>query len=184
MTDVWADQATLDAFRTDLYACFDRRADALFELVDAALTAGPQPSLAHLSLEPGHRRGWGSLYAALRHGEIDLARLRGLLDRHALDADRPIYAVDVSVWPRCDADTSPGRALYYHPSRHTNGVPAVPGWAYQWIAQLSWARDSWTAPLDVQRLAPDQKPTTVAIQQIRALYTRLPAGGPTPTFII
>ncbi len=57
MTDVWADQATLDAFRTDLYACFDRRADALFELVDAALTAGPQPSLAHLSLEPGHRRG-------------------------------------------------------------------------------------------------------------------------------
>ncbi len=61
MIDALAAQAALDAFRTDLYACFDRRADALFDLVDAALTAGPQPSLAHLSLEPGHRRGWGSL---------------------------------------------------------------------------------------------------------------------------
>ena len=111
MTDACAAQATRDAFRTDLYACFDRRADALLELVDAALTAGPQPSLAHLSLEPVHQRGWGSLYAALRHGEIDLARLRGLRDRHPFDDDRPIHAVAVSVSPRCDAVTSPGRAL-------------------------------------------------------------------------
>ncbi len=89
MIDVCAAQASLDAFRTDRYACFDRRADALFELVDAARTAGPQLSLAHLRLETVHRRGWGSLYAALRHSEIDLARLRGLLDHHPVDVDRP-----------------------------------------------------------------------------------------------
>ena len=46
----------LRAFRDSLYRCFDRRADALFELGDALLTAGVVPSPVHLSLEPAHRR--------------------------------------------------------------------------------------------------------------------------------
>ncbi len=66
----------LRTFRTDLYACFERRRDALFELTDAAMTAGLIPALVHLSLETPHRRGWGSLYAALVEGRIDAAALR------------------------------------------------------------------------------------------------------------
>jgi hypothetical protein len=42
----------LSAFRSQLHACFSKRADALFDLTDAILTAGPQLSLVHLSLEP------------------------------------------------------------------------------------------------------------------------------------
>jgi hypothetical protein len=61
----------LRAFRNSLYRCFDRRADALFELADALLTAGTVPSPVHLSLAPAHRRGWGSLYAALSRGRIE-----------------------------------------------------------------------------------------------------------------
>ena len=57
--------ARLGGFRTELHACFTRRADALFELGDALLCAQAVPSLPHLSLEPVHRRGWGSSYAAL-----------------------------------------------------------------------------------------------------------------------
>ncbi len=120
----------LRAFRDSLYGCFDRRADALFELTDALLTAGAVPSPVHLSLEPSHRRGWGSLYAALDRGRIDAEALLELLARHPLavgDGDggggggggeTPVYAVDVSVWSRCDAESSPERGLYYHPSRH------------------------------------------------------------------
>jgi hypothetical protein len=37
----------------------------------------------------------------------------------------PVYAVDVSVWPRCDAECSPLRGFYYHPSRHSAGQPIV-----------------------------------------------------------
>ena len=59
---------TLRAFRNSLYRCFDRRADALFELTDALLTAASFPSPPHLSLAAVHRRGWGSLYAALSMG--------------------------------------------------------------------------------------------------------------------
>ena len=44
-------------FRHSLRRCFDRRADALFELSDAILTvASAVPSPVHLSLEPPHRR--------------------------------------------------------------------------------------------------------------------------------
>jgi hypothetical protein len=50
----------LGAFRERFHGCLDRRADALFELCDAVLTAGNAPSPAHLSLAPAHRRGWGS----------------------------------------------------------------------------------------------------------------------------
>jgi hypothetical protein len=48
----------LRTFRDSLYRCFERRADALFELTDALLTAaGTVPSPVHLSLVPAHRRG-------------------------------------------------------------------------------------------------------------------------------
>src|SRR5215211_8586141 len=53
-----------------------------------------------------------------------------------LRGESPVYAVDVSVWPRCDAECSPERGYYYHPSRHSAGQPIVAGWAYQWIARL------------------------------------------------
>ena len=73
----------LVALRAGLYAWFGRRRDALFERSDAALSAHAHPSLAHLSLAPLHRRGWGSVYAALRRGEIGEEALRALLARTA-----------------------------------------------------------------------------------------------------
>jgi len=175
--------AVLRDFRADLYACLGRRRDALFDLADALISGGPVLSPAHLSLEPAHRRGWGSLYAALARGEIDAEALRALLARHPLAAGPPIYAVDVSVWPRCDAEASPERGYYYHPSRHSAGQPIVAGWAYQWVAQLGLTRDSWTAPLDVRRVHPSENTNAVAGAQIKALVARLPAGGSAPLFV-
>ena len=173
----------LQAFRTALYACFGRRADALFELCDAVLTAGLVPSPAHLSLESVHRRGWGSLYAALARGEIQIDALRALLVASPLEDERAIYAVDVSVWPRCDAEASPGRGYYYHPSRHSAGQPIVAGWAYQWVAQLGLSRESWTAPVDVQRLHPAENANAVAAAQIRRLTAVRPAANQVPLFV-
>ncbi len=180
--------ASLDALRTfrdSLYRCFERRADALFELTDALLTAGAVPSPVHLSLEPYHRRGWGSLYAALDRGQIDEEALRGLLARRPLaGGEPPVYAVDVSVWARCDAESSPERGYYYHPSRHSAGQPIVAGWAYQWIAQLGFfAGESWTAPVDVRRLRPEGNANSGAAEQVKALLGRLPTGGALPLFV-
>jgi hypothetical protein len=176
--------ARLQAFRAELHACCTRRADALVDLADALLSVpGPVASLPHLSLEPAHRRGWGSLYAALACGRIDGERLRDLLAGHPLAGGRPVYAVDVTTWPRCDAECSPERGLYYHPSRHSAGQPIVAGWAFQWICQLGFARDSWTAPVDAARLHPLDDTDQTAAAQVRALLGRLPAGGPVPLFV-
>src|SRR5687767_5363414 len=80
--------ASLRTFRARLYALFDKRADALFELTDAVLTAGHVASPPHLSLALVHRRGWGSLYAALAQGSFDEEALKHLLIHHSLAPDR------------------------------------------------------------------------------------------------
>ena len=143
----------LQAFRYSLYDCLHPRSDALFELADAILAAHDAvPSPVHLSLQAPHRRDWGSLYAALDRGRIDYEALRNLLARLPLagaEGEAPVYAVDVSVWARCDAETSPQRGYCYHPSRHSAGQPIqFAGWAYQFVAQLNFVRESWTAPVD------------------------------------
>ena len=116
-------------FRNEVYACCTRRRDALFDLVDALLTAGTVPSPVHLSLAPSHRRGWGRPYAALAPGRLDVAALRALLARQPLAAGQRLSAVDCSVWVRDDAETSPARGFYSHPSRHAAGQPIVAGWS-------------------------------------------------------
>lgn len=109
----------LDRFRSDVYECFDRRGDALSELIDA-VTCGVAPvrDLARLSLEPAHRRGHGALYDALNAGCIDVGRLRGVIAGVRLPKvigpdgrERIVLAVDVSNWLRPDAATSPDRSF-------------------------------------------------------------------------
>jgi hypothetical protein len=147
------------------------------------LAADAVGSLPHLSLQAPHRRRWGSLYDALSAGRIDAAALQALLTRHATGDGPAVYAVDLSVWPRCDAEASPERGFYYHPSRHSAGQPIVAGWAYQWLARLSVDRDSWTAPHDVRRVPPTGNAHTVAVEQITALIAQQPPSAATPLFV-
>ena len=118
--------AELGATRRRLHGCFGPRADALFELTDALLTTGTVPSPPHLSLAPAHRRGWGSLYAALSKGRVDDRGLKDLLSRRPLEGGAPgdpqTYAVDVSVWPRC---ATPKRAPREDTTTIRPGTPQI-----------------------------------------------------------
>lgn len=178
----------LRAFREMLHGCMVWRADSLFELCDAVLTAGHVPSPPHLSLAAVHRRGWGSLYAALSKGDLDAETLRGLLANSSVEdtgakGSTPVYALDVTSWPRCDAETSPERGYLYHPSRHSSGQPIVAGWAYQLIAGLSFERDSWVAPVDARRVEPQEDTDKVAAKQVQQLVDRLPDQDDEPLFV-
>jgi hypothetical protein len=59
----------------------------------------------------------------------------------------------------------------------------IAGWAYQWICQLSFERNSWTAPVDARRLHPLEDTDQTAAAQVHALLERLPASGPVPLFV-
>jgi hypothetical protein len=48
----------------------------------------------------------------------------------------------------------------------------VAGWAYQFVAQLNFIRESWTAPVDVERVLPAQDANEVAAQQVRSFLLR------------
>src|SRR5205823_13800701 len=170
----------LRAFRAGVYTCLGARRDALFEALDAATSVGPVPSLAYLSLAALHRRGGGSLSAALAEGGLEVPALRALVGRYPLDDGQPIYALDTSVWPRNDAETSPERGYYYSAARQSAGQPIVTGWSYAWLAQVSFTHDSWTAPLDVRRVPPSDDAHAAAAEQIRALVEQRPAAGPVP----
>lgn len=123
------------------------------------------------------------MYDALAAGAVSAAALEARLAAQPLADGEPIYAVDASVWMRCDAATSPGRAIDDHPSRHSAGQPVVAGWAYHWIAPLNFARESWTAPLSVRRLRPQENSTSAAAEQMTAFRRHLPGEGPLPGFI-
>lgn len=161
-------------FRSGLYRCLAPWGDALFELCDATLcTPASVASVPVLSLEPTFRRSHGSLYKALADGAVDEERLRRLLVEHRPKDWPAVFAVDASTWDRCDAETSPERGFYYSASKHSAGQPIVAGWSYQWITQLDWAPDSWTAPVDALRVPVSADATTVTVDQIRRLVDRL-----------
>lgn len=171
-------------FRAGLFACCTRWGDALFELADAGLcSGGPIGSVPTLSLEPEFTRSHGSLYKALATGRIDEDGLRRLLVAHRPKDAPLVFAIDASVWERCDAECSPERGFYYSASKHSAGQPIVAGWSFQWICQLSFTPDSWTAPVDVRRITPKEDATTATIDQVRRLVERLASDGEVPLFV-
>lgn len=171
----------LRRFRQEFYACLSARADAVFELTDAVLCAdGPVRSLAELSLVGEHRRGHGSAYAAVADGRVDVQRLRtalaGVVLPRAVDG-RLVLAVDITSWLRPEAHTSPERILCHTYGRGKGQAIMIPGWPYSVVAALEPGRSSWTAPLDVQRLAPGADAATLTAAQLRQLIDRLIAAG-------
>jgi len=107
----------LREFRQRLYECLTARADALFELVDAVLTADHAvASLAELSLEAAFRRGHGALYGALAAGGIDEEGLGTLLAR---TVPRLVDGPEAAAWA-AGHDRTDGALL----ERALAGLPA------------------------------------------------------------
>lgn len=168
----------LAGFRRLFYACLSSRADALFELVDAVLCVdGPVTSLAELSLAGCFRRGHGALYDALAAGAVDPEAVRELLVDHLPTGGLVTFAVDVTAWPRPDAECSPARLHCHRPCRCDGVRQTIPGWPYQVVALLESGASSWTAPCDAVRLGPDDDATTVTAAQIHDLLGRLRRSG-------
>jgi hypothetical protein len=79
----------LAGFRRDVYRCLWRRADALFETMDAVLTAGRVPSLPYLSLDAAFRRGHGMVYQVCVPRTSSMSCDQAIFVDHAADTGQP-----------------------------------------------------------------------------------------------
>jgi len=49
--------------------------------------------------------------------------------------------------------------------------------------QVGFARERWTAPLDVRHVHPNENANAVAVEQVARLVRRLPPDGPVPLVV-
>ena len=144
----------LQLFRQKLLGIFTRRADALFELIDALLLTIDPRSPVELSLSPAFRRRYSMVYDALQEGEVapDLARqlLAEAEPAEALTiAECAVYSTDSTIDARPEAETLPDRGKVYSTSQEQ----AVPGHQYSWLGRIVSQVPAWFAPRDVERVA-------------------------------
>src|SRR2546430_15644812 len=92
---------TLDHLRQQMYSCFERSRDALFNLGDALLSESQARSLPELSLSVFFERRWPSVYEALQDGRINVERLREVFVQALLE-DKPI---DEPIWLGLDSSS-------------------------------------------------------------------------------
>jgi hypothetical protein len=131
----------LQTFRRKLIGVFTRRADALFELIDALLLTLDPRSPVELSASPAFRRRFSMVYDALRRGQIAPELARELLAT-AEPADAitvagyAVYAVDTTVHPRADAETLPERQKVYSTTKKGASCRATS--TVGWGGSLPW----------------------------------------------
>jgi hypothetical protein len=174
MNNITAPLQILQAFRQKLLGIFPRRADALFELIDALLLTLDPRSPVELSLSPAFRRRFGMVYDALRQGQVDPELARQLLaSAEPVDAlevvGYVVYALDSTVHPREEADTLADRGKVYSARQGK----AVPGHQYSWLGRVIAQGQSWFAPRDVERIATSTTPAGVAAEQVKRLALSL-----------
>lgn len=179
----------LARFRTERYqSVLGKRRDARCELLEAVLTGEGATSLVRPSLRPAFRRGWSSTCDALADGSLDVASLRRLVATTmppALVAERLLWVLDGTIWPRPAAKTSPERTW----GRWTgSGLPEsgiVGSWEYQWLVAIPEATGSWVLPREVGRrnLAAGTA-TTLAIRQVRAAQVVRTLDAPPPLLVL
>lgn len=158
-------------FREDFYGCPTARRDELYALADALLCAdGPVTSPVKLTLVAEHRRGHGALDGALNRGRLDAGRLwrtpAALPQPKAAD-DRLVPAVDVSNWPRPEAECSADRLFCHTYGRSTDQHLMIPGRPYSFVAALETGRTSWCRLLDTVRLGLEDDVAEVTAVQVR-----------------
>jgi hypothetical protein len=163
---------TLNEFRHEVYDCFERAADALFNAVDALLTKTPAQTFPELSLSPCFERRWCSLYKAFEDGRIDQQRLRRVFVRYLLPASQEQQlwlGIDATSIERPASLTSPDRTVVYKPNLSEGCKPISYGWQFSTVVLLPEQPSSWTVVLDQQCIGAAQTSVEVAATQLREL---------------
>ncbi|GAA3084563.1 hypothetical protein GCM10010449_05410 [Streptomyces rectiviolaceus] len=80
-------------------------------------------------------------------------------------------------WLRSGAPCSAERLFCHVYGLAKSASQFIPGWPYSFVTALEPGATSWTGILDVVRLGPEDDPTAVTADQLRAVVERLVAAG-------
>lgn len=160
----------ISEFRKAVYQSLKRRADILFDLIDALTVAGQVSSPVALSEQKPFRRKFGSVYDGLEHGEMDMGEVLSLLPNcmpagSETIAGYKVYAVDATANEHAQAETLPDRSVL----KSSQDEPMRYGHKYSWLVRLINFGTSWVAPVDIERIGTETTDTKVAAVQVQAL---------------
>jgi DDE superfamily endonuclease len=168
---------TLKSFRQQMYACFERSGDALFNLCDALISESQARSLPELSLSVFFERRWPSIYEALQDGRINVDRLRAVFVQSLIEAqpaDEPVWlGLDSSSMERLEAESNRDRGMIYVPNMPHATKPVSVGWQFSTLMLLPEHPSSWVGILDQRRIDTKQTAIEVGIAQLRAVLPQI-----------
>src|SRR5260370_21788403 len=168
---------TLDHLRQQMYGCFERGRDALFNLSDALLSEPQARSLPELALSVFFERRWPSVYEALQDGRIDVERLRAVFVQALLEEkpiEEPIWlGIDSSSMQRLEATSSRDRGMIYVPNMPHATKPVSVGWQFSTLMLLPEQPSSWVGILEQRRISSEHTAIEVGIEQLRAVLPRI-----------
>ena len=168
---------TLRRFRHDIYDCFPRAKDALFNTIDGLMTETDAKSFPEISQSPWFERNWPSLYEAFEDGRIDEERLREVLARYVPQPEAGAWlwiGIDASTIARPAAVTSADRTAVHVHNLPECKKPITFGWQFSTVVALAEPVSSWTYILDQQRVVSQTTAIEVAEAQLRRLIPFLP----------
>jgi hypothetical protein len=145
------------------------RRDAMFDLLDALLSAGPVSSFAMLSQSSRFQRKWPSLYAAVEDGDLNHLWLRTYLARQIPSQGIQVFPLDGSPWPRPRSQVLDDRQYVHQASRAVNGGTIIVGYPYSLLEWCAEPHSSWSLPVDVRRVPSTQTAQAIGAEQIQSL---------------
>lgn len=164
---------TISEFRKAVYQIFIKRADTLFNLVDALTVCGHVSSPVVLSEETLFARKFSSVYDGLENGEMNMDDLLSILpdcvpsDSETI-AGYKVYAADATANEHEQAETLPDRSVL----KSNQKDPVRYGHKYSWLVRLLNLGTSWAAPVDIERIDTESTDTQVAAFQVKELDIR------------
>jgi hypothetical protein len=165
----------INEFRKAVYQSLRRRADILFDLIDALTVAGQVSSPVALSEQKPFQRKFCSVYDGLENGEMDMDEILSLLPESMPEGSETIagykvYAIDATANEHEQAETLPDRSVL----KSSKNEPLRYGHKYSWLVRLINFGSSWAAPVDIERIATEATDTQVAAVQVQELDVRDP----------
>ena len=163
----------INQFRKAVYQSLKKRADILFDLIDALTVAGQVSSPVALSEQKPFRRKFESVYEGLKNGEMDIGEILSLLpdcvpeDSETI-AGYHVYAVDATPNEHEEAETLPDRSVL----KSNQNESMRYGHKYSWVVRLICRGTSWAAPVDVERISTESTDTKLAAVQVQELDLR------------